>query len=718
MPAFIAALAAAGTVGAVATLKNQFFTATPTARLIQVIGNNEQPKSSLAHKISELTTDLKSELAAVDDKYQHFVQEHLDPLLGKKRKDYVKTLALDNQNELTLSNEERRANHRLALGGVALVSAGLGILVNPFFTGLAVALGFLMVFRMYVMAYKYFQHKRKIGAIHLICIYFLFLWLGGYAAIGALGAVLLGVGFKIKAITEDKSRNNLVNLFQIQPDAVWVRHADGLEITIPFEQLRVGDTLVLQAGQTVPVDGVIIGGVASVDQHLLTGEAQPVEKTVNDPLLAATTILSGRVDVRVEKTGAETTAGQLLEILNNTSKYNADQGIKIMQLTDKLALPTLVLSAVSLPLIGPAGAVSLMGANTTVTTYMSNSLAMLNFLNLAAARGILIKNGLGLDQLSQVDTFIFDKTGTLTLEQFQIAQIHLLNDQTEDELLTLAAAAEMRQSHPIANAILTAAAARQLELPALDQIHYEVGYGLKAWLPQGIVRVGSHRFMDMENILLPPHVEALMTQAQAEGHSLLMIALDEKLVGCIELQSIIRPEAKAIVAGLQQRGLDTIIISGDQEAPTRKLAAELGMSAYFANTLPDQKANIVQQLQDEGHKVCFIGDGINDALAMRQSNVSISLRGATSAATDTAQIILMQGDLKQLLPLFEIAQDFKENLTLNFRFTAAASLVVASGILLAGFTFAATELFYVISLLGGLGIAMKPALTQGGTMDN
>lgn len=216
--------------------------------------------------------------------------------------------------------------------------------------------------------------------------------------------------------------------------------------------------------------------------------------------------------------------------------------------------------------------------------------------------------------------------------------------------------------------------------------------------------------MAMEGIPLPERVETLTEACQAQGHSLVMVAVDEALVGCIELRPTVRPEAQRIIQGLRERGLDLYIISGDQEAPTHTLATELGMTGYFANTLPEAKADLVAELQAEGRRVCFIGDGINDAIAMRAADVSISLRGATTVATDTAQIILMRGNLDQLLYIIQLSQEFERNLKNNVRFTTGVSAVAVSGILLAGFTFVATEIFYSLSLCGGLAIAMKPLL--------
>lgn len=699
----------------------------------------------LPRRAQRLFQAIVEQFAVVDEQYQQFVQEHIDPLLGKTRHGQLQEML--GQEPPPLSRDERLANRRFAMGMASLTFSLVGEWLFPPLIPLAIGVGLLGSSAAYLYAYEQWKKTKRLGAIHLLCVYSLYLWLGGYAAAGGLGAALFGLMLKTKTLSENQSRNNLVSMFQLQPDKVWVR-SKGAEIEIPFEQLQIGDTIVLHGGQIVPVDGTIVAGVATIDQHMLTGEAQPVEKRAGDAVLAATLLIAGQIDVKVEKTSKETTAGQIAEILNRTagdSKPNARAGISTI---DWLVLPTLALSAASWPFLGTAGAVSLIGANSTFTSHLSGSLAMLNYLNLAASSGILVKDAHALEQLSAIDTIVFDKTGTLTLEQPHIAQIHTFTRLDVDAVLRFAAAAEARQTHPIARAILEAAAARNLHLPALDQAHYEVGYGIKVRLvdddtltstqrvpegdmvisgdtltpapghhvtpssPHPLIRVGSGRFMTMEGLVLPEQVQTLTDACQAQGHSLVMVAVNDEVVGAIELRPTVRPEAQQIVQGLRKLGLDLYIISGDQEAPTRTLAHTLGMTGYFANTLPEAKADLVAGLQADGRTVCFIGDGINDAIAMRQAEVSISLRGATTVATDTAQVILMKGNLNQLLYLFQLGRDFARDLKLNVRFTTGVSAVAVSGILLAGFTFVATEVFYAISLFGGLAIAMKPLLVH------
>jgi Cu2+-exporting ATPase len=665
-----------------------------------------------------LKQDVGARLAVVDERYQRFMQDQIDPLLGLSH--HAELTNILNQNATVLRPAERYANYRLGMGLAAFGLSLLGTLVFAPLMPLAILVGFGSSSAKYPEAYRQWKAKKKIGAIHLICVYSLCLWFGGFASIGALGAMLYGLMLKARAVGEGKSRDNLISMFQLQPDKVWVR-ADGNEIEIPFRQLQIGDTLVLRAGQTVPVDGTISAGVATIDQHMLTGEAQPVEKRAGDGVLAATLLISGQIDVAVEKTSTETTAGQIAEVLNRTLKDAKPVSVSAVEAADKYALPTLAVCAVSLPFIGPAGAASLLGANTTTASYLSGSLAMLNFLNLTAKNGVLVKEARALEQLGSVDTIVFDKTGTLTLEQPHVAQVHTLNGLHADQVLTLAAAAEARQTHPIARAILDAAAEHDLPLPAIDHAHYEVGYGLKIRLAEAfgqgtaappLIRVGSGRFMAMEGLAAPERVGELTEACRAQGHSLVMVAANDEVVGCVELRPTVRPEAQAIIEGLRKRGLNLYIISGDHEAPTQKLAQDLGMTGYFANTLPEAKADLVAKLQAEGRRVCFIGDGINDALAMQRAQVSISLRGATTVATDTAQIVLMEGNLNRLPDLFQRADEFKRNLRQNIRLTSGISIAAVSGILLAGFSFVATEIFYSAALFGGLVIAMKPLLDE------
>ena len=303
------------------------------------------------------------------------------------------------------------------------------------------------------------------------------------------------------------------------------------------------------------------------------------------------------------------------------------------------------------PVLGLGASAALLDAHPKYRTTLASSLGLLNYFRLAAREGLLIKDGRALELLSEVDTVVFDKTGTLTLGQPHVRRLYARAPHGGDDILKYAAAAEQRQSHPVATAIMHAARARGLSVPSIDEAEYKAGYGLSVTVDGSAVRVGSARFMEMEGIAMPPPVVDLQARCHGEGHSLVLVAVDGRVAGAIELHTTIRPEARAIVRGLRRRHIASMyIISGDHEAPTRRLAETLGIEHYFAETLPENKAALIERLQQAGKVTCYVGDGINDSIAMKKSHVSVSLSGASTLAVDTAEVILLDGSLESAGP--------------------------------------------------------------------
>ncbi len=331
----------------------------------------------------------------------------------------------------------------------------------------------------------------------------------------------------------------------------------------------------------------------------------------------------------------------------------------------QLVNPVLIASCVALPILGFNGALAIINAHPKNRMMGIAPISILNYFKLASRQGILIKDGRSLELLNQVDTIVFDKTGTLTEDQPHIGDIHCYSDYTENDILVYASAAEYKQKHSLAKAILEEVEKRQLSIPSIKDSEYKLGYGLIVNVAGQIIHVGSERFMEVENILIPSALKEQQKHSQEEGYTLVVVAVDKCIVGAIELLPTVRPEAIAVINRLKQRQniKATYIISGDHEIPTKKLAKALGIDHYFAETLPEEKANIIEQLQHEGHFICYIGDGINDSIAMKKSHVSVSLRGASTIATDTAQIVLMDNGINHLDLLFDLAFDFNTRLS-------------------------------------------------------
>jgi Cu2+-exporting ATPase len=525
---------------------------------------------------------------------------------------------------------------------------------------------------------------------------------------GAILAWCLSVGRYLVRRTEDNSKKLLLGAFGKQPRYVWLVK-DDVEIEMPLDRLGKGDVVAVHTGEVVPVDGIIIEGLAMIDQHTLTGESVPAEKGVGDRVFASTVMVAGKVHVAVEKSGSETATARIAQILNDSAGYKLASQHKGEQLADKAVIPTLCLGGLAFTVLGPPGAVAVVNSDLGTGIRMAAPLAMLSTLALCAQKGVLVKDGRALDLLRQVDTVLFDKTGTLTRERPEVGRMIATNGCEPLQILRLAAAAERRFHHPIALAILQKAAEQGLRLPLTDATQYKVGYGITVGVDGHRVRVGSRRFMELEGVALMPEVEDALDEAHREGHTMVMVAVDDELGGALELRASMRAEVRDIVQGLRERGINHIaIISGDHEAPTRKLAEELGMDRYFAQVLPADKADYVEQLQREGHKVCFVGDGINDAIALKKANVSISLRGATSIATDTAHVVFMEQSLGKLCELRDIARDLERNVRNSWLMILGPNLACIAGVFTLGFGIGASVVTNNIAALGALANGLLP----------
>jgi heavy metal translocating P-type ATPase len=557
-------------------------------------------------------------------------------------------------------------------------------------------------------AWRVLSEERRLGVDVLDSVVVLGCLASLHVFPGAILAWCLSFGRFLVRRTEDSSKKLLLGAFGKQPRFVWLLK-DGVEIQVPLDRLEKGDIVVTHTGEMVPVDGIIVEGMAMIDQHALTGESTPAEKGVGDRVFASTVMVAGEIQIAVEKSGSDTATAKIAQILNDTAGYKLASQHRGEQLADKAVIPTLAVGALAGATIGAHGAVAALNSDLGTGIRMAAPLGMLSTLALCAQKGILVKDGRALDLLCEIDTVLFDKTGTLTRERPEVGRMIAANGLDPLEILSFAAAAERRFHHPIALAILQKAAEEGLRLPPTDATQYKVGYGITVGIDGHRVRVGSRRFMEGEGVPLTREVEHALDAAHREGHTMVMVAVDDELGGALELRASTRPEVRGIVHGLRERGIEHIaIISGDHEAPTRKLAEELGMDRYFAQVLPADKADYVEQLQREGRKVCFVGDGINDAIALKKANVSISLRGATSIATDTAHVVFMEQGLGKLCELRDIARDLERNVRNSWIMILVPNITCVAGVFTLGFGIGASVVTNNVAALGALANGLLP----------
>src|ERR1700724_2600029 len=387
---------------------------------------------------------------------------------------------------------------------------------------------------------------------------------------GAILCWCLGFGRYLVRRTEDNSKKLMLGAFGKQPRYCWLvangKPGDGVEIEVPLDRLDKGDIVVVHTGEVVPVDGIIVDGLAMLDQHALTGESMPAEKGVGDRVFASTVMVAGKMYVAVEKSGSETATARIAQILNDTAGYKLASQHRGEKLADKAVIPTLGLGGLAFATLGPTGAVAVINSDLGTGIRMAAPLAMLSTLALCAQRGVLVKDGRALDLLCEVDTVLFDKTGTLTRERPEVGRMIGANGFKPLQILGFAAAAERRFHHPIALRILQKAQESGLRLPLTDATQYKVGYGITVVIDRHRVRVGSRRFMEMERIPLTREVKEALDETHREGHTMVMIAVDDEFGGALELRASVRPEVRGIVRGLRERGMDHIaIILGDHE---------------------------------------------------------------------------------------------------------------------------------------------------------
>lgn len=599
-----------------------------------------------------------------------------------------KLLKLDGESSETVpenliieTDENRKNKFYLKMSGVSIGLSTARLFYPP------LALPSILLFTYTAIPYlkqteQSLLKKKKIDGYVLYSIAdMMMLEMGAYAS-ASIGIGLLHLSKYILSNAKERSKRQLVDIFSQQPDKVWVLK-QGVEVQVYIDQVKENDILVVGAGDVIPVDGTVTEGIATVDEKVLTGEAQPVDKTVGDRVYASTMVLSGHIHILMERSGQETLVAKIGDIINQSIDFKGSQELKGEKWADSFTTPVLALALLSAPFLGPEGVVGILYCHIANTIRVVAPLSTLNYLNIAIKNGMLVKDGHALEDLSHIDTFIFDKTGTLTQEIPEVGRIiPCTNRYSEDDILFYAAAAEQKSVHPIAKAILKKAEDQHLDLPVIHDSSYDIGYGITVDIDGKTILVGSSRFMEMKGIEIPQEIRERMSRAMAMGHSVIMLAINSTLEGLLEIHTIVRPEAKRTIRILRKCGIrNIVIVSGDQELPTRALAKSLQIEDFYYEILPEQKADIVEKLQQEGKKVAFVGDGVNDAIAMERSDISISLSGSSTIATDVAQVILMDGSLTHLPQLIELSRNLEKNLSRSLVLNIVPNGIALSGVL-------------------------------------
>jgi P-type Cu2+ transporter len=455
---------------------------------------------------------------------------------------------------------------------------------------------------------------------------------------------------------EMKSRrgtsDSLRALFDIVPPSATVVRA-GREVELPTAEIVVGDVIRLRPGDKVPVDGVVTSGSSSIDESLVTGESIPVEKAVGDPVVGGSINGSGTLSFEATKIGADTALGQIIDLVERAQSSKAPG----QRLADRAA-GVLVIVAVSAGLI--TFAVWTLFSDESFITALTFAISAVviacpDALGLAtptavavgtgigARHGVLIKDAATLEGIGALDAIALDKTGTLTLGEPALTDVVADGELSEDDLLRLVASAERDSEHPLAGAIVSGAEARRLALVEASAFEAVPGHGLEATVDGRRLAVGNARLLERNGISLDGLGDRAAELAE-QGKTAMFVAVDGQPAGLVAAADQIRPSASRAIATLKELGLEVALISGDNQRTAEAVAAELGIERVFAEVLPQDKADYVKRLQEEGKKVAMVGDGVNDAPALAQADVGIAIGAGTDVAVETANVVLMRSD--------------------------------------------------------------------------
>jgi heavy metal translocating P-type ATPase len=468
---------------------------------------------------------------------------------------------------------------------------------------------------------------------------------------------LLALGEYLEQLSEDKTNGLLRSLLRPQVETIWVVR-DGREIRLDPNEVRIGDHVMCGAGEMIPVDGVVVAGEASVNQSAVTGESVPVHLSPGEDALSGSVVGEGRLQIEAREVGSETGLARVSRFLENSLRFKSQTQKQSDDLADRL-VPTTLALGVGLYLLtrDVRRAAAVLTVDYSCAIKLANPVAVKTAMFTAAHNGVLLKGSQALDALARVDTVVFDKTGTLTRGLLEVTDVIPTGGMSAEALLSLAAAAEEHYAHPVAQAVVKAAANHGLELPPTGQVDFIVAHGVSAYVNGERVLAGSHHFVGEDEEIDCKAARQLDRRLRKEGKNLLYVARNGVLEGVIALRDTLRPEAAQALRELKALGIKrTVMLTGDHPATARAVAGELAaLDEIHWDLKPEDKAAIVKSLQEEGCRIAFAGDGVNDAPALVTAEVGICMPGGSALAREAAQVVLLQEDLSALVTARQIA---------------------------------------------------------------
>lgn len=503
----------------------------------------------------------------------------------------------------------------------------------------------------------------------------------------------------LEGLTVSRGRTAIRDLLDVLPQTVIVRRG-GMVTETAASDIVVGDAVLVNPGGRIPVDGAVVAGHSFVDQSRITGESMPVEKLIGGAVYAGSINQSGALEIRAEQIGRDTSFGKIIEAVERAERSRAP----VQRLADRMAayLVYFALGAAALTFLitrDIRSAISVVIVAGACGIAAGTPLAILGAIGRAARAGAIVKGGLFLEQLGVVNTVVLDKTGTLTFGEPRVQAIVPCPGVTEDEVLDAAASAELRSEHPLGKMIVAAASERGSTPTEAEQFSYTPGRGILSIVVGERVLVGNQVLMLDEGIALPERLLAAVS-----GGSEVFVARRGVMLGAIIVADTVRSEARAAVEAMHRMGIETLLLTGDAQAVANDVAGQLGITSVAGDLLPDDKLNRVKDLVASGRIVAMVGDGVNDAPALTQTQVGVAMGSGTDVARESADVVLLGNDLVKFTETLAIAQRTRRIIWQNFSGTIVVDVVgmglAAVGLLnplLAAFIHVTSELLFILN---------------------
>jgi heavy metal translocating P-type ATPase len=496
-------------------------------------------------------------------------------------------------------------------------------------------------------------------------------------------AFIMAIGEILEELTTGRAKKGLKKLINLAPTQGRIIR-DGKEIIIPAEEIKQGDVIRILPGEAIPVDGIIISGETSIDQSVMTGESIPVDKNVNDEVFSGTINCFGSIDIKATKVGKNSSLQKLIQMVKDAE----DKKAPMQRITDKWAsvlVPVALVIAIITYILTKdvTRAVTVLVVFCPCALVLATPTAIMAAIGQATKHGIIIKSGEALEKMGKVNTVAFDKTGTLTYGKLEVSDVICLTELAEKELVKIAASCESKSEHPLGKSILEYAKIQNIELYQPDEFKMQSGKGVSAIINNEKIICGNEKYFEEANVKIDENVKTKLSELRLQGKVSVLIAKNQECIGIIALSDVIREEANSIVKKLSAMNTDVVLLTGDNKKTADYFAQKAGIKNVHSELLPEEKVSNIIKLQNEGKTVCMIGDGINDAPALKTANVGIAMGiMGSDIAVEASDIALMKDDISKLPYLKRLANatvktiKFSISLSMFINFLAIALSVL------------------------------------------